>query len=358
MALWVDKYRPSSLGKLTLHSELNSKLLSLAGSEEIPHLLFYGPSGAGKKTRVLALLREIYGPGSERVKLEHRTFKTSSKTIEVTTLGSNYHIECNPSDAGNNDRFVIQEVIKEIASHGTLQTGAAGARGFKVVVLTEVDRLSRQAQAGLRRTMEKYSSQCRIFLICNSPSKVIEPVRSRCLGIRVPSPTHDEIADVLVTVAKKESSACDRELAMKISIHSERNIRRALLMLEACKVQSGGAGSQSLSKELTVQLPDWELFIVRLAREILQEQSPSKLLHVREMLYELLTNCIPADVIMQTLTRELMKALDDSLKHELAHWAAYYENRIMQGNKEIFHLEAFVAKFMAVYKRWLISLFA
>jgi hypothetical protein len=46
------------------------------------------------------------------------------------------------------------------------------------------------------------------------------------------------------------------------------------------------------------------------------------------MLYELLTNCIPADVIIQTLTREFMKVLDDTLKHEVAHWAAYYEHRI------------------------------
>jgi replication factor C subunit 3/5 len=91
------------------------------------------------------------------MKLEHRTFKTpSNKSIEVTTLGSNYHIECNPSDAGNNDKFVIQEIIKEIASHGSLQAGAnAGGRAFKVVVLTEVDKLTKQAQASLRRTMEK-----------------------------------------------------------------------------------------------------------------------------------------------------------------------------------------------------------
>jgi replication factor C subunit 3/5 len=49
-------------------------------------------------------------------------------------LGSNYHIECNPSDAGNNDRFVIQEVIKEIASHSNLSSsvGAASSRSFKI----------------------------------------------------------------------------------------------------------------------------------------------------------------------------------------------------------------------------------
>ena len=83
-------------------------------------------------------------------------------------------------------------------------------------------------------------------------------------------------------------------------------------MVEACRVQSF-----PLSVDQAVHLPDWELFICRIAREILQEQSPNKLLQVRDMLYELLSNCIPADVIIKTLTRELMKSLDDELKHEV-----------------------------------------
>ena len=202
----------------------------------------------------------------------------------------------------------------------------------------------------------RYSSQCRIILICNSASKIIEPVRSRCLGIRVPAPSHEDISNVLIAVAKKEQCVCPQELAMRISLHSDRNLRRALLMLEAAKVQGSG-GASSLPSNLTVQIPDWELYINKLSREILSEQTPSKLLQAREMMYELLTNCIPADIIMTTLTKELNKALDDSLKHELAHWAAYYEHRIRLGSKEIFHLEAFVAKFMAIYKRWLISMF-
>ena len=135
MALWLDKHRPNTLSKLTIHQDTTDRLIAIAKSDEIPHLLFYGPPGSGKKTRVMCLLREIYGPGVEKVKIEHRTIKTStSRTIEVNTLGSNYHIECNPSDAGTGDRFVIQEVIKEIASHvniSSISTGA-GARAFKV----------------------------------------------------------------------------------------------------------------------------------------------------------------------------------------------------------------------------------
>ena len=45
MSLWVDKYRPNTLAKLTLHGEINNKLMALAKSEELPHLLFYGPPG-------------------------------------------------------------------------------------------------------------------------------------------------------------------------------------------------------------------------------------------------------------------------------------------------------------------------
>ena len=72
---------------------------------EIPHLLFYGPSGAGKKTRIMALLREIFGPGVEKIKLEHREFAVNNKKIEISLLSSSHHLEINASDVGNNDRY-------------------------------------------------------------------------------------------------------------------------------------------------------------------------------------------------------------------------------------------------------------
>ena len=57
----------------------------------------------------------------------------------------------------------------------------------------EVDQLTRHAQHALRRTMEKYSSSCRLILCGNSTSKIIPAIRSRCLGVRVPAPSTDEV---------------------------------------------------------------------------------------------------------------------------------------------------------------------
>ena len=152
--LWVDRYRPLSLEAMDYHSELSQRLLDLAADGDIPHLLFYGPSGAGKKTRIAALLKALFGPGVERQKLEHREFKTpSNKLVQVTTTASSYHIEMNPGDAGSDDRFVLQNVVKEIAQSGALHKKQKTP--YKVVVLVEVDRLTKQAQAALRRTMEK-----------------------------------------------------------------------------------------------------------------------------------------------------------------------------------------------------------
>lgn len=59
MSLWVDKYRPHDLPSLTYHKEQAANLSSLVQRDDFPHLLVYGPSGAGKKTRVRCILREL-----------------------------------------------------------------------------------------------------------------------------------------------------------------------------------------------------------------------------------------------------------------------------------------------------------
>lgn len=347
--LWVDKYRPRSFDELELNTQLSERLKQLCSSNNFPHLLVYGPSGSGKKTRIAIILRELFGDHATKLKLETKNIKIPNKTthVDLVTVSSSYHIELNPSDVGNQDRVVVQEVIKEIAQTTPLD---ATERPFKVVVLNEVDKLSKEAQHGLRRTMEKYMTTCRLILCCNSTCKVIEPVRSRCLMVRVPAPSVEEISKVLVSVCKKEKIVIPNELATRIAEQSERNLRRAILMLEATKNKH-----YPFQPQQPVDKADWEIFIIQLAKEIAEEQSQKRLLAVRGKLYELISHCIPPEVIIKSLTNELLKKLDSELKYELIKWAAFYEHRMQLGNKAIVHLEAFVAKFMAIYKRFLMA---
>lgn len=197
MSLWVDKHRPRELIKLDYHKSQAEYLRNLTQQGDFPHLMFYGPSGAGKKTRIMCILRELYGAGAERLRNETMTFTTpSNRKIEIMTVGSNYHLEVNPSDAGIYDRVVVVDLIKQIAQ--TNQLDQSGQREFKVIVLSEVDGLTKDAQHALRRTMEKYVATCRIILCVNSTARVIPAIRSRCLGIRVAAPSIDEIINILM----------------------------------------------------------------------------------------------------------------------------------------------------------------
>ncbi|KAJ5732148.1 hypothetical protein N7493_003629 [Penicillium malachiteum] len=318
MALLVDK-SPSIIGE----TSLSLTTLAVANIRGIdyrhkaatsPHLLVYGPSGAGKKTRIIATLKELYGPGVEKIKIDARVFQTTSnRKLEFNIVSSVYHLEITPADVGNYDRVVVQELLKEVAQ--TQQVDLAAKQRFKVVVINEADHLTRDAQAALRRTMEKYSPNLRLILLANSTSNIIAPIRSRTLLVRVAAPTEEEICSVLRIAAKRE-----------------------------------------VNDMTPIPPPDWEALISITADEILAERSPARLLQVRARLYDLLTHCIPPTTVLKTLTFMLVAKVDDALKPEVIKWSAFYEHRIKLGSKVIFHLEAFVAKFMRIYESFLMGM--
>ncbi|KAJ3094247.1 Subunit of heteropentameric Replication factor C (RF-C) [Physocladia obscura] len=353
MSLFVDKYRPTTLERLDYHPHLTTQLKKMASVSDFPHLLVYGPSGAGKKTRIMAVLKELYGPSVEKLKIDVRTFVTpSNRKIEINIVSSNYHMEITPSDVGTQDRLVIQELIKEVAQ--TQQVDTSAKKAFKVVIINEADTLSKDAQHALRRTMEKYMNNLRVILCTNSTSRIIGPIRSRCLLIRVSAPSPEEITKVLTKVAIKESFSLPDVFAAKIADACGGNLRRALLMLEAAKVKQFSVPAlYPFAVNDPIQLTDWENYIAETARAIVAEQTPKRLQEVRTRLYELLTHCISPELIMKTLMFEIIKLIDMGMVPDVIKMAADYEQSMRQGSKPIFHLEAFVAKFMAIYKRFL-----
>lgn len=327
----------------------------------------------------------MFGAGVEKTKVIVRQVKTKTKTIEIATVSSSYHVEINASDAGNNDTHVIQEVIKDLAMtqsvsavaklgalpHADANSNAAGASAmadddaalaaataasapaFKVVVLHEVDRLSADAQHGLRRTMEQFTQSCRLILCAESACRVSAPLKSRCLLLRVPAPSAPELSAILAAVVRKQGlGELPGALVAAIAAGCRGNMRKAVMQLEATAVdQFPFAAGQAPRR------PDWEVFVEDVARLILEEQSAQRLLLVRGKLYELLTSCVPADVIVTSLTDALLAqaGAGDAVQTQTVQWAAFYEHRMRTGSKPLFHIEAFVAKFMALYKKWAIT---
>lgn len=142
----VEKYRPKSLDELIGNNEIVEILKSFS---RIPNLLFYGPLGTGK-----------------------------TSAIKILSLGYQT-LELNASD----DRGIeiVRNEIKEFSS----------AVGNRLVILDEVDSMSRDAQNALRRIIE--DSNTRFCLIGNYINKIIPPIQSRCTKFRFSPISNTEI---------------------------------------------------------------------------------------------------------------------------------------------------------------------
>ncbi|KAI1305931.1 Replication factor C subunit 3 [Halotydeus destructor] len=339
MSLWCDKYRPSSLNKLDFNKDQAAELKNLVQSSDFPHLLVYGPSGAGKKTRIHCILRELFSSSVDKLRIEHKTFETPSKRkIEVRVVCSNFHTEVNPSDYGIYDRVALLELVKDAANMSVLSTEKAS---FTVFVITEADKLTQDAQQGLRRTMET-ARHCRFILTGETSSPIIPAIKSRCLSIRVPSPSIEEIAGVVSTVCRKENFSIDYEEAVNIAKNCDRNLRRALLMAETMKATS--------SKRILQ--PQWLSFTQKMADKILKNLTPKGLEEARIDYFELQAHLIPPELIFRHLLDSLIVKLKPAMQMKTIKLAAYFEHKMRLGSKAVIHFEAFVAHFMCALKAY------
>jgi replication factor C subunit 3/5 len=149
-------------------------------------------------------------------------------------------------------------------------------------------------------------------------------------------------------LSKKEGIILPLELADRVAQTSQGNLRRAILMLEACRAER-----YPFTENQQLVEPDWEKYLRDTALSIVHDQTPERLLQVRENIYELLCHCIPVELIFKGLLKELVKNCDNQLKAEICSEAARCQWRATKGNKPIYHIEEFIAKFMAIYKRFI-----
>lgn len=279
--------------------------------------------------------------------------RTQSRTIEVTdeTDGSTrkiefevrtspVHVEITPADAGNDDRHVISSFLKGVA-----RVESIGDVPIKIVVINEVNRLSRLAQQGLLRMMKKYERTCRFLLVCDSPTYLIESVRSRCLIIRTPKVANPAVFSIIGEVAAAENVEISTDVLGQIVNEAHGDVRRALILLEMYSMKRKAGGSDELV------LPEWERYADGLCQMITSEKLTGDLMKkVRNHLYELLVHCVPPCEIFRRILHTLLPVVDSSLIEPITDAAARYEAMSHNGKNPIYYLEAFVARFICIYR--------
>lgn len=202
--IWIEKYRPVRLDQVAGQDDTIERLKSYVATKNLPHLLFSGPPGVGKTASAVSIAREIFGEDLWR---ENFT-------------------ELNASDERGID--VVRNKIKNFA-----KTAPIGGSGFKIIFLDEADALTSDAQSALRRTMERFSNNCRFILSCNYSSKIIEPIQSRCAVYRFRRLSDGAIRKRLEFIAEEQGLSITEDGYEALVYVAQGDMRKAVNSLQA-----------------------------------------------------------------------------------------------------------------------------
>ncbi|KAA8520346.1 hypothetical protein F0562_014602 [Nyssa sinensis] len=293
----AEKYRPTALKDFICNREKAIELQALAKSETWSHFIFGGLPGVGKRTMILALLREAFGPDSLQGE--------GVGSIQVLVKESLQHIEINISDLKGYEKHVIVELIKEANSRSYNKAWKCS----RAIILYEADKLSTDALSYIRWMLERFRGCHKVFFCCNEVSR-LQPIKSLCTVVELLPPSSKEIIEVLEFIAKQEGIELPGKLAENIANKSNNNLRQTIRSFEATW------HSNSPLKEDQEIMTGWEDDIANIAKNTIEEQSPKQLYIIRGKLQNLIEHNVSPDFIFESLVEELRKRMDKDLQEQ------------------------------------------
>jgi replication factor C small subunit len=314
--VWIEKYRPNKLSQVIGQDEIVSRLKAYVKATSMPHLLFAGPAGTGKTTCAIALAKELFGDAWKE----------------------NFN-ETNASDERGIQ--VVRTKIKDFA-----RTAPLGKMPFKIMFLDEADALTTDAQAALRRTMERFTKTCRFILSVNYSSKIIEPIQSRCAVFRFRPIKADDEKKYLRYIAEEENLKLTEEGLEAIVYIAGGDMRKAISALQVAASVSKKIDENSIYKITSTAKPDEVKALLELAVK-------GDFLRARGLLDELLIEYgLSGEDIIKQIHRAIFDLnISDEAKVQLIDRAGEIEFRIVEGGNERIQLESLLAYFAFVGSR-------
>ena len=183
---------------LNVHPKIYEKLDYFIKESKIPHIIFYGPSGSGKRTIMNNFIQKIYN--SDKQKINQYVMYVNcahSKGIRFIRDDLKFFAKTNIHNKNNNL--------------------------FKSIVLFNADKLTIDAQSALRRCIEQFSHTTRFFILVENENRLLKPILSRFCNIFIPYPLINGEKISFHKYNKKEIVNDDFLLKRKIWIQKQMN---------------------------------------------------------------------------------------------------------------------------------------
>ena len=202
---WCEKYRPKNFDDIILENNNRQIFENILKKNRFPHLLFYGPPGAGKTTSAENLINTYQ-------ELHH---KKNKETI----------IHLNASD----ERGI--EVIRN-QIHQFVKCNNMFETGFKFVILDEVDYMTKNAQQALKNLLQNCNDNVRFCLICNYICKIDESLKNEFICIRFNQLPEKEIVGFVRNIANCEQLDISDETICNIQKMFQSDVRSMVNFLQ------------------------------------------------------------------------------------------------------------------------------